>query len=586
MLKECIRVFETVLLKEQQKGHDLVLDSYIPSDGTYILVKPNGEMREPVDIKLNKKTREIEISDSQYLDKIKFYDFHSQLVSMNKPIDTKKVIHSNNCYSFFVKKDSIKSGKLTDEIIDGYYEVLKDPLNKKYKKSKETSNIYSQYEEMNGAVPLSDLELNHQWIKKHIFTFDGIDLDKKEYIKIFFETENENLIREDKRYLLPNIYNSNEYNVVLDNEIFGIPDNNMGMNAKKPYLENKSKKVVVPYLLSGDEVIFQRLFFQYLLNLASAGKLDIYIDTVNDEIHACRPSENPGDISGGYYLSVRKGKELEIQYQDNIIGYHQDLIIPFEFKNIAEFKHDIHPEYSTKYCTYYTRYELGHLISEVLFSNFLENTFYINNEDISITDTLIKNSVIQSKNLIFSWIKLGVDHGFYVILKRVSLNLIRSAILNGYRERAIWQLNLKWSLDQYFAEGGNQMMTCKREIVNRVNQKVLSLEDENWFENDDEYYYAVGQLAAYLISLNKSKNISQSLINPFLNANKDSVIKQRLQQLYKKYNYDIKCTNRRVKRMISLVTEYTPTEKVNQEMVMFGYANNNVVYQKEDNRNE
>lgn len=126
MLKECIEVFEHQL--KEKKGM-LVLDTYAPADGTYLIVGQDGNIKEKIDIKKDKKTKEIDKS-SNYFNDICFYDYQSQLISMNKPMDTKKVIHSNNYLSFAVKKDSIVSGKLTEEIIDGYYEILKNPLEK------------------------------------------------------------------------------------------------------------------------------------------------------------------------------------------------------------------------------------------------------------------------------------------------------------------------------------------------------------------------------------------------------------------------------------------------------------------------
>lgn len=161
---------------------------------------------------------------------------------MNKPVDGKKIIHSNNYYSFFVKKDSIVTKKLTEDIIEGYYEVLKNPLEKKYKKSKEASRIYEIFEAQEGIVPIEELEKNRQWIKCNIFHLENVDFSKKDYLKIFFETEHENIEREERRYLLPNIYNNNDYNVEIDDEIYGLPDNNQGMNAKKPILLQRQEK--------------------------------------------------------------------------------------------------------------------------------------------------------------------------------------------------------------------------------------------------------------------------------------------------------------------------------------------------------
>ena len=67
-------------------------------------------------------------------------------------MEPKKIIHSNNYLSFFVKKDSIVSGKLTEEIVGGYYAVLNEPVNQKYKKSKEAVMIYNLFVNEEGEV--------------------------------------------------------------------------------------------------------------------------------------------------------------------------------------------------------------------------------------------------------------------------------------------------------------------------------------------------------------------------------------------------------------------------------------------------
>ncbi len=59
------------------------------------------------------------------------------------------MIHSNQYLSFFVKKDSISGEKLTDEVINGYFDVLKSP-EKKYKKGK-TRELYGSVKEKTGG---------------------------------------------------------------------------------------------------------------------------------------------------------------------------------------------------------------------------------------------------------------------------------------------------------------------------------------------------------------------------------------------------------------------------------------------------
>ena len=71
--------------------------------------------------------------------------------------------------------------------------------------------------------------------------------NKKDYLKIFFveddlEKSLELFRNEHKRYLIPNIFNSNDYNRKIGETIYGLSNNNMGLNSKKAFLENKIKK--------------------------------------------------------------------------------------------------------------------------------------------------------------------------------------------------------------------------------------------------------------------------------------------------------------------------------------------------------
>lgn len=62
------------------------------------------------------------------------------------------------------------------------------------------------------------------------------------------------------RYIEPNIFNKNDYNQQAENSIKGLPSNNMSLNAKKPFLENKTRKTSVPYLLELDDAMMQMYF--------------------------------------------------------------------------------------------------------------------------------------------------------------------------------------------------------------------------------------------------------------------------------------------------------------------------------------
>ena len=223
MLGECLEIFGNYTQEEREKR---ILGDYIPKDGTYILVGKDGKIREVTEFRLDKKTGEIN-RNAEYLQDFLYYDYHSDLISMNKPLDAEKIIHSNNYLSFWVKKESFLNGKLTPAVIEGYYDVLEHP-ERKCEKTKSLS-IYRKLEEEIGPVDAEALRRNKEWIEKNIFVLEEyvmtewniqIDFQKKDYLKIFFEADREIYQKEGDRYFIPNIYNSNQYNVTIEDEVF------------------------------------------------------------------------------------------------------------------------------------------------------------------------------------------------------------------------------------------------------------------------------------------------------------------------------------------------------------------------------
>lgn len=191
MLGECLEVFGSYTEEEREQ---LILDHYIPKPGSYILVGKNGEVISATDFKLDKKTGEINKSAVNF-NKFCYYDYYSNLISMNKPQDPDKIIHSNNYLSFWIKKESVSNGKLTPEIIDGYYDILEHPETK-CKKTKALS-IYEKLESEIGQVNMEVLQKNKKWIQEHIFDMDNlgldIDMDKKDYLKIFLKLKGKSI---------------------------------------------------------------------------------------------------------------------------------------------------------------------------------------------------------------------------------------------------------------------------------------------------------------------------------------------------------------------------------------------------------
>lgn len=582
MLEECLAVFKQVL----ERDPNVIFREYIPANGTYLLVGKDDQLKGyPMEIQIDKKTGTIDKS-AVYFKEFCIYDYYSKLISMNKPLDPSKVIHSNNLYSFFVKKENIVNGKLTEAVIDKYYEILENPI-AKYSNGK-TRSLYEKVEKKFGKVDVQLLEKNKNWIKEHIFSIcdlvSSVDLGKKDYLKIFFEAEPQEYEREGNRYFIPNIYNSNYYNVEVEDRVYGLPDNNLGMNAKKPFLGIKTRKVPAPYLLDEEAVILQKKLFDYFMNFVSAGKYNVYVDLERNRFEACRNDTVPMNHISGIFLRLQKGKnEAEIHYQDVVPYYQKELEEAFPYRNYMQVVNEKHPEKEAVYGMYETLLELEGLVDDIMYSKYLKNNYFTEPDKLRILDERLKKNLLLHRQELFSWFRMNRKNGIKKIVEQVFLQNIVSSVLNGYHAKAVKQINLRLSFLQYLERGESYMPDFSVKMREDLKEKVMSKESVG-FANDTEYYYAVGQVMRYFIYLNKSSKRDESLINVVLNARDSHTINARVERYYERYNYAI--SSKRVNNLCKMIWGYETQEKVKRDMICMGYVDNNILLEKKEENHE
>lgn len=579
MLNQALEIFEK---EYTQQGDNLILGTYIPKDGTYVVVKAKANefiIADTIEIKLDKKTRTIDRTQSKYMDFVCLADYYSKITDINKSIlpSSGKVIQSNNYLSFIIKKDSLTNGKLTNDIIDKYYSFLEDPRLRYPKKTKAKSlELYEIIESKINEVDKERVDQIKNWIKENLFE-KFKDCTGKDYLKIFFcyseEGYKTDYKNESDRYFIPNIYNSNDYNCKIKGVIHGLPNDNMGLNAKKPYLETKTRKTIIPYYLNQEEIMMQKKFFDYLMNQAVVGKVHIYMG--QDGIKALNYKEHLKTKFDGLFFRIQNGKEVEIHDSSIVTNFNPELRKKFEFQNILR----IDDKYSkTSYESFQTLEKLQEIIDSVLFSRFLNSNYFTEASDIKINDSTLKSNILVSRTALFNWFYKGNSNNIWQLLNQVSLKSVKGSIENGYNTKAIEQFNLRMSLKEYF-RGGKEMADIILNLKENLKLKITQ-EPTGCIENDREYFFAVGQLVSYLISRSKGKKKPLSLANPFINAKKDKIIKEKLKGLYKKYNYDIEDYNYRFKTMYAMVASYEIEDKIDEDMIIAGYLHSNLMYEK------
>ena len=400
MINEALEVFKKIYDKE---GEELVVSKHIPKDGTYILVNiESGKIIENLNIAYDKKSKKIDGELNQYYSYIRAFDYYSNLVDINKPMDSKKSIHSNQIYSFFIKKDSIRENKLTKSIIEGYKKNLLNP-EEKYN-SKEAKELYKNIANKLPEIEKDTVEKIFSWIETNV-NEDLLEDNKKDYLKIFFiESDLDISLKlfknEHKRYLIPNIFNSNDYNKKIEETIYGLSNNNMGLNAKKTFLENKTRKISTPYLVDTEEILLQYAFYNYLLPEVKQGNYFIYF-TENEIIPKTYKDAYPNGAR--YLLNATYSKDVDIK-NFNIISKSDSQEISINFREILHQKRKDSDEIEYGNLN---REKIMNNINKILFYNSLLGNFLASDGDLDIKDIEIKKLLMKYRNAFYKWFYLN-----------------------------------------------------------------------------------------------------------------------------------------------------------------------------------
>jgi len=582
LLKECLEVFNNML---NVNGDKLVTDGYVPKRGTYRLIEmlKNGKFNiiDTFDIYYEPKEKVIVNSDKENFKLICLLDYYSKLITMNKSIGGAelKKIHSNNYLSLAMKKETIT--EITDDILERYYKILKEP-SKKYA-SKKLSLI--MYEELEKKIGLPDAALLKN-IKDYVLQrkwLEDINLDKKEYLKVFFILEDRELTKslykkESERYTNINIFNSDKSIRRLDDDtIIGLPSNNINTNTAKPFLLNQTKKEPFPILITQDQALLQYKFFDYLWSKSTLGKTHIY---VGETIECCSNFEVPENFKSGYYIRIRKDRNEVIIEDARVIPSYcsvQELVVE-DYFNISDLK---------IYHSYSNLLDIKKLIDNIFFEGNLKYGLDIDVNDLKFSSAAIKKNYFLCRDSLMEWFYKSNDYDLYGLLNDVTFEIIRQSIVKNYFTQAKHQMNVRWALLYYLKGNKNQKNTVQKdeEIMYHVRQILkehINLPStETWeFSSENEYAYAVGQAVNYLLSLSKTGNRDEAVINTFLSTKNVKVIREKLLQMYKKYNHGIVYTKEsRFGKMVAAIMEYEP-KNINSEMIMAGLVSNCLIYEK------
>ncbi|EYD69872.1 hypothetical protein FNF_01504 [Fusobacterium necrophorum subsp. funduliforme B35] len=578
MIKESLEIFQQLFL---EKGDQFILDTYVPKDGTYLLVNINtGIIEKKLDIltKNIQGRKEIIGDHDKDYDFIKNCDYLGDLIQMNKSMDSKKIIHSNQLYAFYVKKESIREKKLTSEIIWNYRNIIENPKEKYKGKGKE---IYENIEKNLPKLEKKTVGNIFSWIEKNVNENLLLEDKRKDYLKIFFITEDrekslQSMKEEHKRYILPNIYNSNDYNVKINEEIWGLSSNNMGLNSKKPYLEHKTRKNSVPYLINMEEALLQYKLYRYLLSLAKMGKIYIYI--TENKIVAQTPNNFP-PIGARYLLKIGYSKEVEIK-SFHTLSYQDKKNYILHFEKIIPIPKNIPSEFDYGNLDFITLMEYSNKIffNKMLFSISLNHDF-----ELEIKNLKWKRFIVKYRNAFYQLKEFYNDDLLKKQISNMWFDAVKISIENGFIIKAKHQMNFGLSLEKML-HGRSEIMEKTLNVREKFVEHLLL--KSNWqYSSDEEYLYAIGQVLGYINMKRNSKNKNMTFLLRSCSTKNIEILKERLKNLFLKYSYHIE-PNTRLAKAIGNILLYNPSH-LDLSFIIAGFLSDLAFfYKKEETINE
>lgn len=573
MLKDCLEIFEKEIehyKKINPNGDEIsfITDNYSLTTGTYYLLDiETGAVLEQLEV--DKNTDKTTASYRKFA-KLEYLSIY---LDSNKAVADKNIF-SNNIFSFIVKKENIEE-KITDTVIDGYYlKILKFNENSDTDKKR----LYVKYEEKYGKTNSTFADKTKLAVKNFLKEYNI--QNQKGRLAIFFDVNISEYKKESNRYLLANIYNANKYNYLKNSVIFGLPNNNMGLNDKKPYLKNKSRKSDLPFALSQDNIMRQKLFFDYLMNLFDEKKYYLYF--TEDGVQTFGSKEYPQNEISGFFIRIMKAqKECEILDFSSVDKRNDKISIKVD--NILNIEYSDKIQQNLNYKEYKSLGELIPVVNEILYSKWLESNYFSEAKDIKIKNDSgkLKNILLKTRKAWIDWFYLGKNDNLKRTFKYFSMEILKNSLENFYIPKAREQYNLRMALINYFNKEENNMSEKIKAIVALLDSKINSKTNEE-IESDEEYYFAVGQVANYFISKNKSSKKQHSLISPILQCKNNLKLKTNLEKMFLKYNYAIPANALRFNNLYGMITRYEAKNTINSDMLIGGYLYKSLIYKKEE----
>lgn len=422
-----------------------------------------------------------------------------------------------------------------------------------------------------------------QFCTKTLFDLlDGLEFYQKLKIKETINVYLENPSFDDYKkihqvYLSEKVFNKKEFNIEIDNQIFGISDSLSGFNSKKMFLQHWSAPMEYNYRITGEEARRVWQFFRMQKNRQLPNPMPIFVDheertteavaTYQEDrrrgyaeiIKAVIDKSQHGNI-GNYYLIFFQGglKGSRIIDLDFVSAYRYKMedmkineVIPMDGRLIKEVKIE-------------NVFDFERNVLKIIFNNQMVQKRKDGSWGLNYFSELeYKPKYGMTANTLDKMLKYRkAFYDFIYKSKREAIqqkhfnDILGSGILedirmdefkktyNTNRERILKKLNIWFSLYEYFnfTQFSNPLndlpMASKIETYHTFMDGLVDGTQHIEESNDAQFAFAAGQVIAYLFSKSRSSDRSFSRLEPFLQKRECDLFKQAILRFFEMYKHE------------------------------------------------
>lgn len=542
------------LIERFNETPNLVLDSYTLKSGIYIKLGEKYVQKFIVKQEKSKNDLYKENGDKVVEEDKKWFkknDYLSVYLDSNKSVFDKK-FHNANFLTLFFK---IENFGYIVENLNKNFDVFKTFGKFNNKEDKAILKKYQTY--INSEERQKKIDKAKKLISTNLSEIKNfVEKNKtKEYVKIFIDEADEIYEKESQIYTELKIFNANSYNKLINGKIYGLSNSNMGMNSKKPFLEHKSRKSILPSMISQKEALDEKSFFDWL----SYQKRE-FIDNFNN-----------------VFLLKKNLKGRAV-----IIDFESIPFIPSEVKShhkIEKEKSSFKIEIVDFIDAGLDLYEINNKnakakINEVLYQKSLSDNNLFDNK-ININDKMLKELIYQTRNSVIELLYKNNEADFYQMVNKYSSDFIKVALRSSkeYGElNAKKAINFILSLKDYKGVTVD-LDTIKENLENALKSDITKLDS-------NEYFFLAGQIAKYLMSKSKAANKTYALAEPYLKAKTTNKLKSVLKNEFERYKYEISIYAKRFNKAYLLIQNSDDIQINNdfESLMLAGMMSQNLIY--------